>query len=201
MKYKNYLLLIITFSLSVNVLANDPDIPLIQYSNGSFNLYLPNKMKESLLTYDPNFEPWKTSDYTKKIISDSDPNSKIIAPFALISDVNQDKILDIIIDGHTQSQSEIICILSKGSGYETIKVDSLHSQMDPHEIKNYNEGIVDIGHNYYLWLNEKRSEYPDLIFTIGIPQQSDSKGELLNDGGMIEYFFKNNEFIKSIPEF
>jgi hypothetical protein len=40
-----------------------------------------------------------------------------------------------------------------------------------------------------------------LIFTIGIPQQSDSKGELLNDGGMIEYLFKNNEFIKSIPEF
>jgi hypothetical protein len=196
----------IFFTIVILLLASSSpaeikNTPSIQYEKGEYILILPQDMRRSLKTYNPQFRHWKTKDYTQMIIHDSNPKSKTQAPFALIIDVNQDNRLDVIIDGFNGSEPEIICILSLEDSYKTLHVDTWHYESNPKELKNYNEGILDIGFNYYLWPNENRDQYPDTIFTIGIPQQSDANGNLLNDGGMIDYLFQNGKFIQHISQF
>jgi len=45
-----------------------------------------------------------------------------------------------------------------------------------------------------LWINNQYKENDIPVFTLAVPQQSDAKGELINDGLMIDYYFENGKF-------
>ena len=110
-------------------------------------------------------------------------------------DVNKDGKLDVILDGHDNNQAMLICIISSNTKYNVLLIDE-YPKLIPREIENYTDGEKEYGLNYYLWINQQNKENDFAIFTKAIPQQSDKKGNLINDGVMIDYYFKNGKFIE-----
>jgi hypothetical protein len=183
------ILLSITFSPLV---SSELNVPGIIEKDGIHQLLLPLEMEKALKEYNPNFKLWESTDYTPMIRNDD--YSRYRAPFALILDVNKDGILDVIIDGHVDGNSSIVCIISEKRSFTTIQVDSWYTVEDPLKLENYHDGKKEYGLNYYLWFAPNQSKDPFLIFSIGIPQQIDPAGELINDGGFIDYYFVDGEF-------
>ena len=191
---------VIFFSVP-NIFAQSNNSPKIEFKNGIYKLHISEKMKKSLREYNPEFKSWKTSDYTNKVIKETDSKAGNVAPFAIIIDVNRDKKLDVIIDGFNGKEREILCILSDKKSYKTINVDLWENQSNPQSMSNYNNGVIEYGFNYFLWPNKNISQSPQHIFTIGIPQQTDTQGKLLNDGGMVVYRYSKGRFYRHYPEF
>ena len=196
MKIIHFILLII---ISYNLLAENykpENEPQIKYKGGEYILSLPSKMKSALTKFDASFVPWKTNDYTSKILSDvKKENNPQRAPFALIIDVNKDNKFDVILDGHDNNKAMLICILSNEEEYNVLLIDE-YPEIFPEEIENYNDGKKEYGLNYYLWINQQNKENDTADFTKAIPQQSDEKGKLLKDGVMIDYYYKGGKFIE-----
>lgn len=168
--------------------------PNIEYKKGEYILNLPSKMKSALANFNASFVHWKTKDYTSKILSDMKKDDSDRAPFALIVDANKDGKPDVILDGHDNKKSMLICILSVGTEYNVLLIYE-HPKLSPGEIENYNDGKKEYGLNYYLWINRQDTE-DDAVFTKAIPQQSDAEGNLLKDGVLIDYHYKDGKFLE-----
>ncbi|MBI5578468.1 MAG: hypothetical protein HY895_04875 [Deltaproteobacteria bacterium] len=147
------------------------------------------KMVAALKKYNPRFVAWKTGDYTPTIQKDSIEKKRY--PYALILDVNGDKKNDLILDGHDDKNSLLICLISTPKGYGVIVLRQI-DLLNPEKLENMNDGNKETGLNYYLWPNKEGTG-----FTLAYPQQTDTKGNLLNDGAMIDYLFKDGEFQES----
>ena len=169
--------------------------PNIEYKKGEYILNLPSKMKSALANFNASFVHWKTKDYTSKILSDMKKDDSHRAPFALIVDANKDGKPDVILDGHDNKKSMLICILSVGTEYNVLLIYE-HLKLSPGEIENYNDGKKEYGLNYYLWINRQDTGDDDAVFTKAIPQQSDAKGNLLKDGVLIDYHYKDGKFLE-----
>lgn len=137
----------------------------------------------------PKFMVWRTQDYTSTVQQDAVRKRRL--PYALELDVNGDRKIDLILDGHDDQQNVLLCLLSKSYGYNGVVIRT-GNLVDPKKLENSNDGKKEIGLNYYLWPNKKRTG-----FTLAFPQQSDSEGNLLKDGAMIDYIFKNGAFHES----
>lgn len=193
--YHFIILIIISWNISAESYTQEHQ-PIIKYIHGEYILNLPSKMESALTKFNPSFIHWKTKDYTSKILSDiKKEDIPYRAPFALIVDVNKDGKPDVILDGHDNNKAMLICILSGQTEYNVLLIDE-YPKSPPNEIANYNDGKREYGLNYYLWINEQNKDNDTAIFTKAIPQQSDAKGNLLNDGAMIDYFFRDGDFIK-----
>lgn len=197
MKLNSFLFLLL---VSSNLLAydiNQVKQPYLYLKEGVYILNLPPKMELALKNFNASFIHWNTNDYTPKVLNElKEDNNSQRAPFALIVDVNKDSIFDVILDGKDNNNSLLICIISDKDGYKIILVDE-HPLIIPEEIENYNDGKREVGLNYFLWLsksNRKDSCSSCHIFTLAIPQQTDEKGELVNNGGMIDYYFEDGRF-------
>lgn len=195
-------LFIILFTLSINppvhslIILQDKK-PFISCSNGKYTLNLPESMKFALKNFNPGFEQWRTEDYTSVVLKDvkEDGNTNR-APFALIVDANQDNIPDVIIDGHDKKNSLLICLISDREDFKVISIEE-NAFCIPSDIINFNDGKKEIGLNYFLWPAEPEAPSDSsgfYIFTLGFPQQTNGDGELLNDGGIIDYYFENGSF-------
>ncbi|MGE5812195.1 MAG: hypothetical protein ACM339_11875 [Ignavibacteria bacterium] len=171
--------------------------PFISYLNGKYVLNLPENMRFALKNFNPDFEQWKTEDYTSAVLKDvKDDGNPNRTPFALIVDANQDNIPDVIIDGHDKKNSLLICLISDREGFKVISIEK-NSFCIPSEIINFNDGKKETGLNYFLWPAEQETLSDSsgfFIFTLGFPQQTNGDGELLNDGGIIDYYFENGSF-------
>jgi hypothetical protein len=170
---------------------------LILYTDGNYILNLPEGMKSALSKFNPDFEEWKTKDYTSAVLEDvkKDGNPKR-APFAIIIDANRDDIPDIVIDGHDKNNSLLICILSDKENFEVLVIEK-NAFCIPSEIESFFDGKKQTGLNYFLWPSELdgiSDSSVSYIFTLGFPQQTNADAALLNDGGIIDYYFENGSF-------
>ncbi len=170
---------------------------IISCNEGKYNLNLPDKMKSVLSKFNPDFNEWKTEDYTTAVIEDvkedGNPNR---APFALIVDANKDNIPDVIIDGHDKKNSLLICIISDKENFKVLIIEE-NPFCIPSEIESFYDGKEQTGLNYFLWPREPEGaadSTASFIFTLGYPQQTNADGALLNDGGIIDYYFENGSF-------
>ena len=175
--------------------------PLIHFESGHHLLKLSEKMEAALAAYNPTFKAWKTEDYTQSIVDSLKHDGENSAPFAFIKDINQDDKPDVIIDGFNGKEPETIAIISNNDDYQVKHVASLHTYSEPQKVTSMNDGVVEHGLNYLLWPNHNEKTQAVNIFTVGFPQETDSEGELLSDGGLIDFHFENGEFVPYYPEF
>lgn len=192
--FSTLVILFLLFSCDFN---RQNEKPVISFKDDNYILLLPKKMQSVIKKNYPNFVLWETSDYTNKIVNrlKKDKDFKR-APFALIADVNKDGILDVILDGHDNKSSLLICVLSQGNNYKTVLISD-DELINPKTIENVNDGIKENGNNYFLWLpseNIIKNQTPVPVFTVAFPQQTDSQGELLRDGDIVDYYFENGVF-------
>ncbi len=149
-------------------------------------LIINKKMSTTLKKFNPQFVAWETQDYTPTVQKDAVGKKR--HPYALNLDVNGDKKSDLILNGHDDQHNILLCLLSNPKGYDVVVIRE-HDLMEPKEIENWNDGEKEIGLNYYLWPHKKGTG-----FTLAYPQQIDSEGNLLKDGAMIDYIFKDGKF-------
>jgi hypothetical protein len=160
---------------------------------GNKGIVLPEQMKEAINQFNPKFAVWQIGDYAPKIANDDQyRNQARIAPFAVIVDINKDGILDVILDGHDHRKALLIGVISNKGAYRVISIDE-KTLVAPKTVKNSFEGKVEFGLGYYL-----SAGYERVVFQVINPQQSDANGELLNDGGLFKYTYKNGKFVESV---
>jgi hypothetical protein len=147
------------------------------------------QMKDALAKFNSNFVIWTSIDYSPTMQKYAIEERRV--PYALNLDVNGDNKSELILDGHDDKYSLLICLLSNSKGYDVIVLRQ-NEMNDPKEIESMNDGVKEIGLNYYLWPNKTRTG-----FTLAYPQQSDINGNLLVDGDVTEYTFKDGEFHES----
>jgi hypothetical protein len=152
-------------------------------------LVLNKMMKTALKKFNPQFDVWETSDYSLTIQKAAVENNR--NPYYLLVDVNEDQKDDLILDGHDNKNNLLICLLSTPKGYDVVVIRKIYLAI-PKELDVYNDGIKEMGLNYFLWPNHIRTG-----FTLAYPQHSDSEGNLLVDGAMIDYVFKDGKFHES----
>lgn len=197
----NLLLFIFVYMLSScqSLFTNKPNKPVIKVINDQYTIVLPNKIKKAIKNYNQQFTLWETKDYApsiRKLILKE--NNDKIAPFGIIIDINNDGILDVILDGHDKKNVLLIAVISQLNDYNVINIRN-YGIVDPSTIINYNEGREENGLHYFFTVANERND--DFIFSSMFPQRTNAKGELLNDGGWIEFYFRNGRFEEIIPEF
>lgn len=143
-------------------------------------------MRKALDGAAPGFVPWKTADYTPAVRKDAADRKSV--PWALELDVNKDGRTDLLLDGHDKVRSLRLCLVSKGAEYRVVPVDSAELAV-PSRMVSYDEGRKAVGLSYFLWPMEDRKG-----FTLGIPQSSDAKGELLTDGSSTDFRYVKGRF-------
>jgi hypothetical protein len=193
----NFYLILLVITIGFSGIIFQDEKPVISYSNGSYTLNLPQKMKSALQKFNPDFKEWKTEDYSSSVVEDvKQDGNPHRGPFSLIVDANKDNIPDVIIDGHDKKNSLLLCIISNDQDFDIVIIEK-NELCDPSEIISFNEGKRESGLNYFLWPSEAE-DLPDssaaFIFSLGFPQQTNGDGELLNDGGIIDYYYENGTF-------
>jgi hypothetical protein len=159
-------------------------------------------MQSALQRFNPGFKTWKTADYAISVredFADEPPHSR--APFALILDANKDGKPDVILDGHDDRNSLLLCLLSHELDYIVEILDSTDLRV-PGQTVDYKNGVKDTGLCYIFsstcrWTSAKNFDPNNsFVFQIVIPQRTDSAGKLINDGGSISYYFEKGKFIR-----
>lgn len=178
----------------------EPHGPEVSRQGEIYELKLPAALNKALASFNPRFQPWVATDYAPEVRHGGHQERlKNRAPFALVTDVNGDGNDDLIVDGHDQQQSLLLGVVSQGSGYG-VSIIRAAEIVDPQSLESQFSGKKERGFAYYLWLPENRSPASP-IFTLAWPQQSNASGELLNDGGTVDYYFKAGHFVaeESMP--
>jgi hypothetical protein len=184
------------FFIPLNLISTQPatsQSPRILKDKGG--IFLPEKMKEAVNKFNPNFKVWRVEDYAPAIANNIQYKDQLlIAPFALIVDANKDGVLDVILDGHDNQKAIMICVVSSKGSYRVVSIVERESELvEPKTIKHVFDGKEELGLGYYL-----AEGHGKIVFQVINPQQSDAKGELLSDGGIFEYSYKNGKFVESV---
>lgn len=193
---RTYLSVLIALSVSLvysPISSAESLHPIVTRKGEAYELKLPAAVKKALAKFNPRFQPWKATDYAPEVRHGGHQEKlKNRAPFALVIDVNGDGKDDLILDGHDHQKSLLIGVVSKGAQYEVLILRE-SELVDPQTLECQFDGNKQRGFAYYLWLAEKKSPGSP-IFRLAWPQQSNAAGELLNDGGTVDYYFKAGRF-------
>ena len=191
--YSPLFLALAAFLVSSPLAGAEPLDPLVKRQGEVYELKLPTALKAALRNFNPRFQPWEATDYAPEVRHGGHQEQrKNRAPFALVTDVNGDGKDDLILDGHDQQQSLLLGIVSQGSSYKVLIIRA-SELVDPQTLQCQFAGKKEQGFAHYLWLAENKSPGSP-IFTLAWPQQSNASGELLNDGGTVDYYFKAGRF-------
>jgi hypothetical protein len=146
-----------------------------------------NKELVSVLNdFNPSFKIWESKDYSKTIQKNAE--EKKTHPYYLSFDVNSDGKPDLVLDGRDGENNILLCLVSGPKGYK-VEVLRISELVEPAKLEAWNDGIKEEGLNYYMWpASDGRG------FTLGYPQQSNDNINILIDGEMIDYIFKDGEF-------
>ena len=201
---KNNLIIVFGF-LAVSFSNTDAQVaePTIQCQGNKHILILPQQMQIAVNKFNPRFKTWESEDYVDgACVGEKRDDSQKQAPFALIVDANKDGKRDIILDGHDEKECLLICVLSQQQGYAVVLVKSQKLVL-PQKIVSYREGKKCNGLLYHfsdrcIWTSEEHfDKNHTFVFQRIIPQQSDSRGNLLfPEGGSISYYFENGKFVE-----
>ena len=168
--------------------------PSLAVKRGEPRLRMPMGMRSAILRAHPDFQIWRFTSFSATIrgsymeIDDrgrSELISPLSAPFCLIVDVNGDGQQDLIVDGHNEVQRLILAVVSAEDGYRVLVVET-YPFKEPSQIESFNDGRREVGINSYLWGGSGEAS----IFQLGFPQQTSADGELLNDGGFVDYHLR-----------
>ena len=191
--YISVFLALSVFLVSSPVSLAKPLAPVVSRQGEVYALQLPAAVQKALAKFNPRFQPWKATDYAPEVRHGGHQEKlKNRAPFALVTDANGDGKADLILDGHDHRKSLLIGVVSKGSQYEVLILRE-SELVDPQTLECQFDGKKQRGFAYYLWLAAKKSPGSP-IFRLAWPQQSNAAGELLNDGGTVDYSFKEGRF-------
>jgi len=191
--YVSVLTALSVFFVSSPVSLAEPLAPVVSRQGEVYALQLPAAVQKALVNFNPRFQHWKATDYAPEVRHGGHQEKlKNRAPFALVTDANGDGKADLILDGHDHRKSLLIGVVSKGSQYEVLILRE-SELVDPQTLECQFEGNKQRGFAYYLWFAEKNSPGAP-IFRLAWPQQSNAAGELLNDGGTMDYSFKEGRF-------
>ncbi|MHB8150096.1 MAG: hypothetical protein ACYDIB_08035 [Desulfobulbia bacterium] len=196
MSTRTYFSALIALSVSLvsaPVSSTEPLPPVMSRKGEVYELQLPATVKKALANFNPRFHPWKATDYAAEVRHGGHQEKlRNRAPFALVVDANGDGKDDLILDGHDHQKNLLIGAVSKGAQYEVLILRE-SELVDPQTLECQFGGIKQRGFAYYLWFAEKKSPGSP-IFRLAWPQQSNAAGELLNDGGTVDYYFKAGRF-------
>ena len=199
MRWIRHILLLALLMLEANAQVQ---LPTLSREGGNSVLTLSREMESALQRFKPGFKTWKSADYSisaRKGFAGDSLQSR--TPFALILDANKDGKPDVILDGHDDSNSLLLCLLSHEQDYIVEIVDSSHLIV-PSQTVDFKEGVKDTGLCYIfsrmcIWTSEKNFDpHKTFVFQIVFPQRTDSAGKLANDGGSVSYYFEKGKFIR-----
>jgi hypothetical protein len=195
MKIRKVIFLILFVSRTAHSVAASDQHPVINKDQGT--IVLPHKMKKAIEAFNPDFEMWKTEDYTPKVVND-DPqkdNPKKL-PFALIVDANKDNIPDVILDGHDKEKFLLIGVISEKDDYRVLLIEKKTLYFYPRKMENTFEGKNEYGLPYYLWTLEgkKAARENKAVLLVVYPQQARADDTPINDASIIEYRYSNGKF-------
>jgi len=185
----------LALSLSLNLLAPGQAKvpPAVVDVSGQRRLVIPNEMQTAIDKIAPGFEPWKLADYLPRLLTGSNPNE---VPFAVILDINNDGVTDLVVDGCDGKNCLVLAIVSNQPGYVAKAVRS-DAFFDPKTIEDCEGGRVARGLNRVLQPNPHQSADAPWVFTLNYAQVGNCQGELLNDGAIVRYEFINGEFVEN----
>jgi len=176
--------------------------PYIKVEKGMYELIESEAITAALQTAYPDFVAWKTTDYSPSLVQGLLQDGAHSAPFAFVMDINQDNIKDLVIDGVIGNKTALLAVLSSPEeGYRVVSIAPPQKMTDPQKINSMVDGEVEQGLSYLLWPNSNPHRATDLIFTLAFPQETNEQGELLSDGGVMDYHFKDGRFVAMPPEF
>jgi hypothetical protein len=172
--------------------------PKIEWKGDSATIVLPEEAKQKLQRVYPSFKPWRVSDFAPSVVDDDIKNRRSDwAPFALVTDVNGDRVDDVILDGHTDSEWMLLALVSDEGDYRVVTINRRETA-DPKTIEFLNEGKVEHGLGCYIWPEKNRlpksAKSEPRAFNIICPQQSDGAGNAASDGGFSNYFYHDGQF-------
>ena len=167
--------------------------PAIVDLNGQQRLVIPDDMQTAIDKIAPGFEVWNRADYLPRLLTDSNLRE---LPFAVILDINNDGVTDLVVDGRDGKNCLVLAIVSNQSGYaaKVVRSDAL---FDPKTIEDCEGGRVARGLNRFLQPNLHQSVEAPWVFTLNYAQVSNCQGEPLNDGAIVNYEFVNGEFVEN----
>lgn len=128
------------------------DHPYLYRLGGEALLHLTPAMQASLTGSCADFKPWRDKDFMPLIRRDYRYTWQQ-APFAVVGDLNGDRMPDAAILGHTAKETMSIALMSRGQGYQCVVLEHNAPAIDPAKIDgNYLEGesADDNGLGYYL---------------------------------------------------
>lgn len=173
-----------------------------RYDKETGTIVLAEPMMAALRGFNPRFKPWALKDYAPTILERFAGDEAPGPPFAVITDANRDGAPDVILDGHDGARSLLLAVVSDRSAYEVVVIEE-KAKVDPAVLENEFEGKKEKGLAAYLWPVNDDKETGDRVevFIRLFPQQTNAAGELVNDGGFVEYsywkgrFFISGEFV------
>lgn len=118
------------------------------------NLRTPRVIQTAIEKAFPGFQHWKATDYHEGLQSTTaSPDGRgAIAPYALVLDLNGDGRDDLVLDGHDQHTSLLVCVISSKTGYNVQAVNRGKPIPNPAAIESWKDGRPDVGLNKVLAL-------------------------------------------------
>lgn len=130
------------------------------------HLQMPRAMQAALDSSFPGFEHWQASDYHEglRVKPALTERHGVIAPYALVLDLNGDSRDDLVVDGHDQHTSLLLCVISSKAGYSVEIVNRGTPIPVPAAIESWKDGRRDVGLNKVLSMPPAHRQ--DWVFVI-----------------------------------
>lgn len=118
------------------------------------NLQTPPVIQEALQGSFPGFQHWTASEYHEglRYSTDSPDGRGVIAPYAIVLDLNGDGRDDLVLHGHDQHEHLLLCVISTKTGYAVQVVNRGTPIPTPAAIESWKDGRRDDGLNEVLSL-------------------------------------------------
>jgi hypothetical protein len=163
---------LLTLAMSSMVVAEGATPPIEDAEATVFvddrgNLVIPADMRTALETSLPGFQHWQAADYREghRDIKADQSARGIIAPFAIVLDLNRDGREDLVIDGHDENSSILVCVVSNKTGYSANKVYGVKPKENPAAITSWEQGEIGVGLNRFFSLPEAIDEN-GIVFSV-----------------------------------
>ncbi len=137
-------------SLSLDVFAAEPSV----FVDDAGKLVMPVDMRTALETSFPGFQHWQAADYRegRRDVKVGQHHKGVVAPFAILLDLNRDGREDLVLDGYDEKRSLLVCVVSNVAGYTANMVWGFSPIESPAAIFSWEHGERAVGLNRFFSL-------------------------------------------------
>jgi hypothetical protein len=179
-------------SLALATTALSKDKPKTNLDAVGTPISLTKEMNDALTAYNPKFKTWKATDYQPWIVDTVAKEVDCCSGLSiLLIDVNQDKVMDAILDGHDENRSMLLGLVSGKKSYEVHLISENElSEGGPEKRQSvYRSKPSTTGFDCYLSAHERSGNK----FYVMCPQNPDPDA-VECDPYFDKYEFLNGEF-------